>query len=338
VFASSGGELDSKTVALPLNQILAQINPSLLSRRSARKQVEIADNVSSPFDAHGQGLKISTEPFKTQPPSPVPEAPLPMSRFNPLDFEKPVQPLPVVPPPIFTPRWTMPSAGESVPHNGTNGNGNGAPRLPFISSAPVPSASAAPIPPTTVLPEQAQPTISAPLAGLSEHWPEALQLEIKQLNLADAQVALPVHLVEPALKRGRVIFSWRDLRSWIKAAAAVSVHDGIELELPLKVLAPLFFARQKNGASQKKVSVSEEIPNLFFGFPQAQPVGVPPTAPSAVAAAMPLNFFSRCPAWPRAARIFRRAPRHRARLLSADGGVRGSRCRMVKVASQVPPI
>jgi predicted regulator of Ras-like GTPase activity (Roadblock/LC7/MglB family) len=113
-----------------------------------------------------------------------------------------------------------------------------------------------------------------------------------------AQVALPVHLVEPMLKRGRVIFSWRDLRSWIKPeVSVVSVHDGIELELPLKVLAPLFFARQKNGAAHRKVSVSEEIPNLFFGFPSAEPASVPPAPmPSAVAAATPLpdtNFFSR---------------------------------------------
>jgi predicted regulator of Ras-like GTPase activity (Roadblock/LC7/MglB family) len=148
------------------------------------------------------------------------------------------------------------------------------------------------------LPGQSQPTISAPLAAISEHWPEDLKTEIELLDLNSAQVALPANLVEPALKRGRVIFSWRDLRSWIKPqVSAVSVHDGIELELPLKVLAPLFFARQKNGAGQKKVSVSEEIPNLFFGFPQAQaPVVPPPTMPSAVAAATPLpdtNFFSR---------------------------------------------
>jgi predicted regulator of Ras-like GTPase activity (Roadblock/LC7/MglB family) len=152
------------------------------------------------------------------------------------------------------------------------------------------------------LPEQTQPTIYAPLAALAESWPEALQIEINQLNLMAAQVALPVHLVEPALKRGRVIFAWRDLRSWIKPQISlISVHDGIELELPLKVLAPLFFARQKNGAGQKKISVSEEIPNLFFGFPQAEPasepVGMPfKPMPSAVAAATPppdTNFISR---------------------------------------------
>ena len=302
VFGNSSGELDAKMVALPLNQILAQLNPALLARRSAKKQIEIAADISSPFDARGHGLIISPEPFKSQPKTPVPEAPLPMSRFNPPVSEKPVQPPPVGSAPVFTPRWTMPSNGEAAPRNGNGSNGNGASKAPYISSpisaAPVPCASAAPIPPTTVLPGQPQPTISAPLAAISEHWPEALQIEINQLNLMAALVALPVHLVEPMLKRGRVIFSWRDLRSWIKPeVSAVSVHDGIELELPLKVLAPLFFARQKNGTGQRKVSVSEEIPNLFFGFPSAEPTGVPPKpAPSAVAAATPLpdtNFFSR---------------------------------------------
>jgi predicted regulator of Ras-like GTPase activity (Roadblock/LC7/MglB family) len=219
-----------------------------------------------------------------------------MSRFNPPVSETPVQPHPVVPPPPFTPRWTMPSTGEATPRNG-----NGASKSPFISAAPVPCASASPVPPATVLPGQSQPTISAPLAALSEHWPEDLKTEIELLDLHGAQVALPVNLVEPALKLGRVIFSWRDLRSWIKpAAVAISVHDGIELELPLKVLAPLFFARQKNGTGQRKVSVSEEIPNLFFGFPQPEPANVSPAptpVPSAVAAAIPpppdTNYFIR---------------------------------------------
>lgn len=308
VFANSGGELDTKMIALPMNQILAQINPGLLARRSAKKSAEISDDIASPFDARGHGLKISTEPFKSQPKTFVPEAPLPMSHFNPPVSEKPASPPPLGPVPAFTPRWTTPASSEPAPRRATNGNGshgngngNGASKAPYISAAisaaPVPCASAAPVPPAA-LPGQSQPPISAPLAALSEHWPEALQMEIKQLDLTGAQVALPVQLVEPALKRGRVIFSWRDLRSWITPEiSAVSVHDGIELELPLKVLAPLFFSRQHNGNGQRKVSVSEEIPNLFFGFPQPQPAGAPPApAPSAVAAATPLpdtNFFSR---------------------------------------------
>jgi predicted regulator of Ras-like GTPase activity (Roadblock/LC7/MglB family) len=315
VFASSGGELDAKMVALPLNQILLQINPALLARRSVKKPAEISDDISSPFDARGQGLKISTEPFKSQPKTSAPAMPLPMSHFTPPVFEKSVPPPPVGSAPVFTPRWTTPASDKPAPRNGVhgngangNGNGNGASKAPYISppisAAPVPGASAAPVPPTTVLPGQSQPTISAPLAALSEHWPEPLKTEIELLDLSGAQVALPVNLVEPALKLGRVIFSWRDLRSWIKPAVmAVSAHDGIELELPLKILAPLFFSRQNHGGGQKKISVSEEIPNLFFGFPSAEPAGVPPAptvaptpVPSAVAAATPLpdtNFFSR---------------------------------------------
>ena len=296
VFANSGGEHDAKMIALPLNQILLQLNPALLARRAAKKHVEISDDITSPFDAHGLGLKISTEQMKAPPKAPSPE-PVPLARFNPTFSEAPVTPPPVTPPPAFTPRWTMPSASESAPRPG-----NGASKPPFISAAPVPSAPAAPIPPTTVLPGQVQPTISVPLAALSEHWPEPLKTEIELLDLSGAQVALPVHLVEPALKRGRVIFAWRDLRSWIKTAAvAVSAHDGIELELPLQVLAPLFFTRPKNGAAQRKVSVSEEIPNLFFGFPQPEPASVPtPPVPAslpprvAAVAAAPLpdtNFF-----------------------------------------------
>ena len=37
VFANSGGEHDAKPVALPLHQVLAQINPVLLARRTAQK-------------------------------------------------------------------------------------------------------------------------------------------------------------------------------------------------------------------------------------------------------------------------------------------------------------
>jgi predicted regulator of Ras-like GTPase activity (Roadblock/LC7/MglB family) len=55
--------------------------------------------------------------------------------------------------------------------------------------------------------------------------------------------------------------------------------DALELELPLKVIAPLFLAAQKNLAQpQVKAAVAAEIPDLFFGFPQAA-APVTPVAP-----------------------------------------------------------
>jgi predicted regulator of Ras-like GTPase activity (Roadblock/LC7/MglB family) len=305
VFANSGGEHDAKPVALPLHQVLAQLNPVLLARRAAQKQVEISDDISSPFDSRGQGLKISTEKMKSPAPAPAPE-PLPMSRFATPAPATPVSRTPVgSPPPTFTPRWNTPAASPAV-NSGSNRNGHG-------NGSAKPAGFEVPLDPVTPrakapAPAQIEKPILVSLTSLAESWPEALRQEIDLLDLANAQVALPTNLVEPALKRGRVIFAWRDLRSWIQnVAVAVSAHDGLELELPLKVLAPLFFARHKNGTAPKKVAVAQEIPNLFFGFPQPAvepPVATPSAAtppipmPSAVAAAIPAppvdtNYFTR---------------------------------------------
>jgi predicted regulator of Ras-like GTPase activity (Roadblock/LC7/MglB family) len=108
---------------------------------------------------------------------------------------------------------------------------------------------------------------------MAEAWPEIVRKEIIDSNLVDAKVALPFNAIEQALKQGRIAFTWKTLRGWIKPAVlpAVSAHDSTVLELPLKIVAPLFLARQKEQTKhQQKVSVDEEIPNLFFGFPQAE--------------------------------------------------------------------
>ncbi len=312
VFANYGGEHDARTVALPLNHILTLVNPTLLARRSAQKKVEISDEVASPFDTLGGGLKIPTEKPKAPAATP-PAQPVPLSRFTPPVSEAHSQPPPVIPPPAFTPRWTAPatngngngngagSAGKDIfsrETNGSNGVHSDRPSAPEVP-LPMPAKTA------NVPQSSSEAPLLVPLAILFENWPDALKLEISQLDLDNAQVALPVKLVEPALKRGRVTFTWRDLRSWIKSAAvAISVHDNTELELPLKVLAPLFFARQKNGAPDpKKQAVSEAIPDMFFG--STPPASIPPSAPtlpppapepSVVAAAIPkpdTNFYTR---------------------------------------------
>ncbi len=146
-----------------------------------------------------------------------------------------------------------------------------APRPTPFTPRPTPFAPK----PAPVAPESA--TILAPLAALSENWPEALRMEIAQMNLANAQVALPVNLVEPALKRGRVIFAWRNLRSWIKpTSTAVSVHDGLELELPLKIVAPLFLARlggaARTGSSASIGAASGGDSEFVFWFSAAATV------------------------------------------------------------------
>jgi predicted regulator of Ras-like GTPase activity (Roadblock/LC7/MglB family) len=91
--------------------------------------------------------------------------------------------------------------------------------------------------------------------------------------LAEAKVGLPANAIEQALKQGRICFSWKTIRSWLKPAvpAVSSMNDSAVVDLPLKVVAPLFLERQREASkSRQKISVDEEIPNLFFGFPQPE--------------------------------------------------------------------
>ena len=148
---------------------------------------------------------------------------------------------------------------------------------PPVARAMQPARPASPTPPPA---GTDMPLIPVPLAALADAWPDLLRQEIVQLNLADARVALPVELIEASLKRGRVVFSWKTMRSWIRPmpAPSVSVHDATELELSLSVIAPLFLARQKATGKQQRAVVDETIPNLFFGLPRPEPAQTPKPA------------------------------------------------------------
>jgi predicted regulator of Ras-like GTPase activity (Roadblock/LC7/MglB family) len=136
------------------------------------------------------------------------------------------------------------------------------------------------------------PPLEVVLGALSGRWPESLRKEIDQLGLRDALVALPLEQVELSLQRGRAVFAWREIRAWIPSVpGVVSVHDNLQLELPLSVLVPLFFAR-KNGPEKvpQKTAVSEEIPTLFCRQPSSAPLGL--SAVETVASVPDANYFS----------------------------------------------
>jgi predicted regulator of Ras-like GTPase activity (Roadblock/LC7/MglB family) len=184
--------------------------------------------------------------------------------------------------------------GSANGHSHGNGNGNGtslppglrlgsmnghgrseAPKPMKLASEPVSASAHSPGPERL---EPTPPTIFASLNQLCEKWPAAIKQEILDSALADISVPLDGAIIMPGLKRGRVTMVWKQLRQLAKPGAAPSPDDQVELELPLKVIAPLFLAAQKNPRPQGKATVSAEIPDLFFGFPQ------PPAAPAAPAA------------------------------------------------------
>jgi hypothetical protein len=183
---------------------------------------------------------------------------------------------PVLPPFKFT---TKPATPATPPQPSAQ-----APAAP-ISMAPVtpvtPTRRSAPKPVAEV-----QPTFSVWLQELAEKWPNEIKAEIIAQGLGSAKVPLPFNAVEPGLKRGRLTLAWSELRSYLNPDSSPSTVDDLELELPLHVVAPAFLAAQRKLSAQKqsRVAVSEEIPNLFFGFPQPEtpaPSAPAPAAPSA---------------------------------------------------------
>ena len=94
------------------------------------------------------------------------------------------------------------------------------------------------------------------LSAIAEAWPDAVRKEIVGLRLADAKVELPCELIEKALRQGKIAFPWKLVRTWLKPAppAVPSPADNTVLELPLKIVAPLFLARQHEASNGKRKS------------------------------------------------------------------------------------
>ncbi len=144
---------------------------------------------------------------------------------------------------------------------------------PLPAHTPAPAAPAAPRANFGSKPLPEVETLLVPLASLAEAWPEPIRKEIVQMNLVEAKLALPVEVISQALKQGRIALPWKHIRGWMKGAVSpvASPNDNVVVELPLQIVAPLFLARQKAASADKqKVNIDAEIPNLFFGFPQAE--------------------------------------------------------------------
>jgi predicted regulator of Ras-like GTPase activity (Roadblock/LC7/MglB family) len=309
---------DRVPVCLPLEDILARLNPVMIARRRAQRQVEVPADISSPFDMPGQeasyeeAVELPPQPQEPEPrpvfapvpqrqtAPPKPAAPAPAARQTLTSVPSPAAPAPIAfsapipmsaPPPrrTPTPAPAAPAAPPSAPMpfaspprpvaREKNGHFQ-APVTPVTPPAPAVPLHAPPPPPPQPQP-QLQPKAAKPapeteslvvaLASMAEGWPEELRKEVVDQGLVEAKVALPVSSVEQSLKQGRIAFTWKTIRAWVRphVSPKISPHDGVLLELPLRVIAPLFIARQSEVAkAQQKVTIDDDIPNLFFGFPQ----------------------------------------------------------------------
>lgn len=218
-------------------------------------------------------------------------------------------PAPKAEPPAHGPIFTQaPASTQPAPAPAARQHAHASPApaaRPPAPAAPVrhaaPTAPAAQVSAAPEVPEApaCEPVESGPVpepltisvAAVADVWPEPIRKEVVEHKLVEAKLSLPVRQIEQALKTGRILFSWKTVLGWVRPAPAPfnSAHLASVVELPLKVIAPLFLMRQREDAKPKsKISVDEDIPNLFFGFPQAEPA-----IPVAQATARPAdtNFY-----------------------------------------------
>ena len=249
---TSGGQLDA-LVDLPLPEVLRVAGP-LLKRRSAPK----AEPAAGKFFA---------------PPTVAPTvAPLPA---------------PIVPPPAFAPAsepgfapafQTSPPAAVPEP----------------VRSAPTftafqPSTAPEPFVPGTSF-FHAQPAeatasgvVPIKLSVLTVGWPDNIRKEAA--DLGDVTVEFPREELGNAMKSGKVVFTWGQLRNWMKPGVGSSGNDTTALQLPLRVLVQPFMANMRGGskpASTAPVSAGGSGTTAFINRvpppSSAAPIAPPPPA------------------------------------------------------------
>lgn len=277
---SNGDDLDQIMVELPLPEIVSRLNPALLTRRPSQRKVEVPEEITGPFGPKGEGLIVAALKPKQSAPAPI-------------------TPAPARPHYELRPAAAPVGAPTAIPSSAALRNLIASPVATTPQPAPMPVATPMPVVTPTVAKEPEYLMVA--LGKLIKAWPEAVLQEITQLNYSGATLALPVDMLENELKHGKVTFTWKLLRSMIQpapATAAVSVQDGVMLELPLNIITPLFLAHQRASKTQVKTAVAEniphDIPNLFFDSSQQPPAT--PVAPVAAVAPVASEFIPAKPA------------------------------------------
>ena len=155
---------------------------------------------------------------------------------------------------------------------------------------PAPTAPAAPVAPAPR--PAAKSEVSAPLnltgelslllVELAAGWQEGHRNELSVLP-GDTRILIPASEVGPLLQKGKVSFSWAQLRRWLNppASSVINIPDDTQLVLPLKIVAPAFVA--STGAKKRVAEADTSLPDFFGPSAGSTPSANPTPAPAAPA-------------------------------------------------------
>jgi predicted regulator of Ras-like GTPase activity (Roadblock/LC7/MglB family) len=180
--------------------------------------------------------------------------------------------LPAGPAPAVTPPAAVPPPTVRAP----------APPAPVVQAVPAAPAEKKPAPPANL----SGTTVPISISLLAANWPQNLVKDLDQKFLSKAKLEIPVELLEPGIRSGKVDFAWTELCSWMQPPPSeelAAAHAETRLGLPLSVVAPLFLQRKGAPARKKSSNAAEEIPDLFYQGDGSEPplpaAFTPPPAP-----------------------------------------------------------
>ncbi len=229
---------DATWVSLPLEEILARLNPALITRRRVQRQVEVPEEISSPFEPDPLAGATANDFIGSSRMAPVaPVQPAPLNRHSAPAIQR-IQPPEAFPAAPLRPEPT-PLPG---PFQKTNGNGNGhtivpQPATPFrMPVAPI--APPPPFPGTPPMPPVAQAHAISPIDPIP--MPSAAPL----VPMAPAPAPVePPRIPMPAAPRSAVAPLTVPLAalaaSWPEPVRSEILHSGLteaQVNLPFEAI------------------------------------------------------------------------------------------------------
>jgi predicted regulator of Ras-like GTPase activity (Roadblock/LC7/MglB family) len=256
-------------VDLPLNEILTRVKPIFLQKRPNQKRVEVPDEIGSVFGPGGHGLRVldkdkanSISKPLSQSVQPQPELPVnghahallaPMA-------QAPIQPQAPLAPPIVNAPVPAPMA-QPAP----------APLVPLAPPiSPEPEPIRAPRLDPSLATFRPKPlngtcgTFNLALMDVAAFWTEKGKNELA--NLYRHSLEIPINTLEAALKTGKLVFAWKEVRHWIRLAPGntlPTIPDDLSVEFPLSLIAPRYLEHRGVIKSQKRLELSTDIPDVF---------------------------------------------------------------------------
>ena len=128
-----------------------------------------------------------------------------------------------------------------------------------IAAAPAGAPAAA----SAVAPVQPPDHIVIPLALLADALPDSVKRDLGLENILRSTLSLPLRMLEPMVSRGKIVFEWKHLHSWIQTPVPVPMTCDVLVELPLAVIVPIFLGAKKSSGVRKRIAVDMSIPDLF---------------------------------------------------------------------------